>query len=124
MRHASLTLPGLEASRDARSLYGDPALVYVDALPNFSTAVVAGMRRELERLERAGIPAYADGRRIWTPRQSFMIEPTGQPSRWTTPVTDFEILAHQAVHHIARRNGFSFNQSFAQRYLQEDTTHA
>lgn len=114
-------LPGLEVVRDARSLYGDPREVHIDCLTRFQESVVHGMRRELERLERASIPAFADGRRIWTPTTSYFIELNGQPSRWISSIVDFDTRARHAARRMDERQGFSFNRCFANQYLKEES---
>jgi hypothetical protein len=120
----TLSLPGLEVIRDARSLYGNPCLVYIDSLDRYPTTVIVGMRRELERLELAGIPAFADGRRVWTPNGSFFIGLDGQPTRVLCSVMDFEDRARHAAQRMAIRQGFSFNHLFKDIYLKEESTHA
>jgi hypothetical protein len=115
----SLTLPGLDVVRDSRSLYGDPSEVFIDPLPRFPEAVVHGMRHELERLQRAGVPAFADGRRLWTPTASYFVNLTGILSRPICSVMDFDARARHAARRMAERNGFSFNRTFRDRYLQE-----
>lgn len=124
MSHRTLSLPGLEVVRDARSLYGDPRLVHIDCLSRFPETVVIGMRREMERLELAGIPAFADGRRIWTPNGSYFIDFNGQPSRFLTSVVDFDSRARYAAKRMDERNGFSFTRTFAKRYLMKEESHA
>lgn len=121
MTTPALTLPGLDGMRDTRSLYGDPREVYIDTLTRYPEAVVHGMRRELERLERAGVPAFADGRRIWTPTNSFFINLNGIPSRPLASDIDFDARARHAAQRIATRNGYSFTHTFAARYLKEDS---
>ena len=123
MTNRTPALPGLEVVH-TRSLYGDPRLVHIDCLTRFSEAVVIGMRREMERLEHAGIPAFADGRRIWTPSTSYMIELTGQPSRWLASIVDFDARARHAAQRMEERDGFSFTQTFAKRYLIKEESHA
>ena len=121
MSTLDLTLPGLEIVRDARSLYGNPKEVFVDCLSRFPESVVHGMRRELERLERAGVCAYADGRRIWTASGSYFIDLNGQPSRFLTSVADFDVRARHAARRMDERNGFSFNRTFREMYLKEES---
>ena len=120
----TLSLPGLERVRDTSCRYGDPRHVYLDALSRYPDAVLDGMRRELTRLEHAGIPAYADGRRVWTPKSSFLIELTGHPSRWITSVVDFNARARHAAQRMETCSGYSFNRTFRSQYFQEDTNHA
>jgi hypothetical protein len=121
---STLTLPGLDVIRDARSLYGDPRELYLDPLTRYPEVVLHGMRRELERLQRAGIPAFADGRRLWTPTTSFFIQLNGLPTRHITSVADFDDRARHAARRMDERGGFSFNRLFRDRYLHEEDTHA
>lgn len=118
------TLPGLEIVHDVHSLYGNPREIHLDCLTRFPEAVLHGMRRELEKLERAFIPAFAEGRRVWTPNGSYQIDLNGQPSRWIQSVADFDARARRAAKRMATDTGYSFNHSFVLCYLQEDTTHA
>lgn len=120
MSRCDLTLPDLEVARDARSLYGRIDEVFIDCLRDYPTAVVHGMRRALEQLERAGVPAFADGRRLWTPQGSFFVNMSGQLSRKVMSIVDFEARARHAVQRMAERNGFSFNQTFVRRFVKED----
>lgn len=120
----TLTLPGLDVIRDARSLYGNPDEVFVDCLTRYPETVLHGMRKELERLQRAGVPAFADGRRIWTANGSYFIALNGQPSRVLTSVADFDDRARHAARRMDERGGFSFNRLFRDRYLHEEDTHA
>ncbi|OPZ83648.1 MAG: hypothetical protein BWY76_02179 [bacterium ADurb.Bin429] len=121
MSALDLHLPGLEVARDARTQYGDPHEVFVDCLSRYPEAVAQGMRRELERLQRAGIPAFADGRRLWTPSASYFIALSGQPTRVLTSVADFDARARHAAKRMADRTGFSFNKTFRDQYLKEDS---
>jgi len=124
MSNRTLLLPGLEVVQDARSLYGDPRLVHIDCLSRFPDTVVIGMRREMERLELAGIPAFADGRRVWTANGSYFIELNGRPSRFLTSLVDFDARARHAARRMDERSGFSFNRCFRDRYLKEDQNYA
>ncbi|HOF87193.1 MAG TPA: hypothetical protein PLZ36_03675 [Armatimonadota bacterium] len=121
---SSLTLPGFDIVRDSRSLYGDPSEVFIDSLPRFPEAVVQGVRRELERLQRAGIPAFADGRRLWTPTASHFVNLNGVLSRPICSIMNFDDRARYAARRMDERSGFSFNRCFRDRYLKEDQTHA
>jgi len=120
----TLTLPGFQVSRDSRSVYGNPKQVFIDCLAKFPEACVVGMRREMERLEQAGIPAYAEGRRVWTPYHTFTILLDGRSTRWSAADVDFHERAQKVAVQMATRSGYSFNKMFAKCYLQEETNNA
>lgn len=124
MTDRTLSLFGLDVVRDARDLYGNPREIHLDCLSRFPEAVLHGMRRELEQLERAGIPAFAENRRIWAPHGSYFIALDGRPSRFITSVVDFDARARHAAQRMATHTGYSFTRSFYTQYLQEDTDHA
>ena len=119
----SLALPGLDELSGPLS-YPGSRLAFVGDLFRYPEPVARGMARELERLAVAGIPAFADGRRVWTPQHSFFITLSGEPSRWLTSAVNFEDRARHAVRRMATDATYSFNQPFAERYLKEETPHA
>lgn len=115
----TLRLPGLDVVQDVRSQYGDPAEVHLDCLTRFPDAVLRGVRRELERLERAGIPAFADGRYLDTPQGRFAIRLDGQLSARISDGQEFLARARRAVRRMQQRNGYSFNKTFARQFVEE-----
>jgi len=123
MSNHSLAFPGLDTLSGPSSFPGSP-LAFVGDLFRYPHVVTLGMFRELERLAMAGVPAFADGRRIWAPHGSFFIELSGQPSRWLKSAVDFDARARHAVSRMTTDNTYSFNQPFAKRYLKEDSIHA
>ena len=116
---STLSLPGLDAL-SGPSYPGSP-LAFVGDLFRDPEAVALGMCREMERLAMAGIPAFADGRRVWTPRVSFFIELSGQASRRLTSIVDFDDRARLVAERMATETGYSFTRTFAERYLKEDS---
>lgn len=98
--------------------------VFVGDLYHLPDAVTEGMRRELAHLDRQGIPTFADGRRIWTPKGSFFISQSGKPTRGLCSAMDFNARAHHAAAKMADSTRYSFNRTFAQRYLQEESPNA
>lgn len=114
MSHTA-SLPGLEFVRESASSVPH---AYVGDLYRFPDAVAEGMRRELERLDRAGIPAFAEGRRVWTPHASFDILLDGSPSRGLRSTLDFPGKARAAAYQMLDDTCHSFNQTFSAIYLK------
>lgn len=98
--------------------------VFIGDLYHQPEAVAEGMRRELAYLDRQGLPAFADGRRIWTPTSSFFINENGKPSRGLCSAMNFDARARYVAIKMETSTRYSFNHTFAQRYLQEGTTNA
>ena len=91
---------------------------YVGDLYRFPDAVAEGMHRELERLDQAGIPAYAEGRRVWTPHASFDILLDGRPSRGMRSTLDFPMKSRDAAYRMESGTSYSFNQAFYTLYVK------
>jgi hypothetical protein len=115
METRTLSLPGLEVTVDYRSVFGDPNIVCLDPLTKYPAAVRIGVKRELERLHFAGIPAFAEGHRLMTPHGSYVIYPDGRPSK-VIPLTDFDKVARKAVRRMERESNLSANATFLALY--------
>jgi len=109
------SLPGLDIVAESA---GTAPRAYVGDLYRFPDVVAEGMRRELERLDQAGIPAYAEGRRVWTPHASFDILLDGRPSRGMRSTLDFPVKARAAAYRMDSSTSYSFNQTFYILYLK------
>ncbi len=115
-----LTLPGLTCE-PIPSPYRPRAVVFVGDLYSFPDAVSHGMRQELERLQAAGIPAFAEQRRIRTPNGGLVIGFDGRASAWAVSGTGFAAEAQHAALRMENSTVYSFNGLFAQLYLKEES---
>lgn len=121
MTTPALSLFALEET--TQSPYTWHPRVFVGNLTRYPDAVAAAVRRALERLEFGGIPAFGCGRRILSPLGCTVILPSGAAFP-AGPGAEFAEKARQAAVRMETDNGYSFNRTFANRYLMEDTNRA
>jgi len=98
--------------------------VFVGHLFIYPEAVARGIQHELERLDRANVPAFAERRLVFTPHGSFFITLSGKPSRLMKAMEDFETHAYFAALSMESDDRFSFNRTFFTLFLQKEEPYA
>lgn len=109
------------------SLWDEPAggsgpvehsTVHVGNLTQYPPAVALGIRRLLKQFDFAGQPAFAIGRRLYSPNGINMIGNDGLPFRPACPIPNFHCRAMEAAIKMETYDTYSFNSTYAKRYLK------